>query len=100
MQLPDVILFASVFCASAVLGAVLGFLCRGRFILTVVLSLIASIVFFAMLEWKLGSPGEWSSEYPIVSSAYLAAPFGVLVLGPTLMAAVFVTRWWMRRKTI
>jgi hypothetical protein len=82
--------FGAVFLVSAVAGALLGVLCRGRIVITIVLGLILSLVLFAAFEWKFGSPEEWSWQSPITSSVYLFAPFVVLVATPTVLAALIV----------
>ena len=97
MTLSSIAFFAAVFCVSAVIGAVLGIFCRGRVVDTVALSLLVSLLFFAALEWRFGSPEEWSWQYPLTSSAYLVGPFVALVAAPTVLAALVVGRWWMRR---
>jgi hypothetical protein len=98
MTLSSIAFFVGIFCISAVIGALLGIVCRGRVALTVLLSLVVSLLFFASLEWQFGSPEEWSWGDPITSSAYLLGPFAALVAAPTVLAAVFVGRWWLRRK--
>jgi hypothetical protein len=96
----DIAFFAAVFCISGVIGAALGILCRGHIVRTVVFSLLVSLLFFAALEWRFGSPEEWSWQYPIASSAYLVGPFVALVAAPTALAALVVGRWWVRRQVI
>ena len=96
----DIGFFAIVVCTSAFIGSLLGLFCRGRMPLTVLVSLLVSALLFVALEWRFGSPEEWSSQYPLTSVAYLVAPFLLLVATPTVAAAVFVGRWCLRRKVI
>jgi hypothetical protein len=88
----DIGFFATVVCISAFIGSLLGLFCRGRMPLTVLVGLLVSALLFVALEWRFGSPQEWSSQYPLTSVAYLATP--------TVAAAVFVGRWCLRRKVI
>jgi hypothetical protein len=100
MTLRNVTLFVAVFCISAVMGALLGILCRGRVVFAVALSVTASILLFAAIEWRFGSPEEWSWQFPITSLAYLFAPFVIFVAAPAVGAALFITRRRIRRKVI
>jgi hypothetical protein len=95
----DLGFFAVVVCISAVMGALLAILCRGRARLIAVCGIVASLGFFATLEWKFGSPEEWSWKYPITSLAYLFEPFLILVAAPALGAALLVGRWMVRRRS-
>ena len=96
----DIGFFAAVVCGSALTGAVLGVVCRGRPRLSVICGVAASIVLFVILEWRSGSPQEWSWQHPIASSAYLFGPFLVLVAVPIVGAALLVGHCVMRRKVI
>jgi hypothetical protein len=100
MTFSSLAFFAAVFLVSAVVGSMLGLLCRGRVGITIVFGLVASLLVFAAFEWKFGSPEEWSWQSPITSSVYLIGPFAVLVARPTLLAALLVGRCIMRRKVI
>ena len=100
MTLNSIAFFVGIFCISTVIGALLGIFCRGRVALTLFLSLVLSLSFFAALEWRFGIPEEWSWRDPITSSAYLVGPFAALVAAPTILAALFVGRWWLRHKVI
>ena len=100
MTLRDIGLFVTVFCVAAVMGALLGILCRGRVALAVVLSVIASILLFAAVEWRFGSPEEWSWQFPITSAAYFFLPFVILIAAPAVGVALFITRRRIRRKVI
>jgi hypothetical protein len=92
--------FSVVVCFSALVGSLLGLFCRGRIVLSIMLGLLVSALVFAALEWRFGSPEEWSWQYPLTSVTYLVAPFLLLVATPTVAAAVFVGRWCLRRKVI
>ena len=92
--------FGAVFLISAVAGSLLGLLCRGRVVITILVGLVVSLLLFAAFEWKFGSPEEWSWQSPITSSVYLIGPFAVLVATPTLLTALIVGRCVMRRKLI
>ncbi len=96
----DIGLFAVIVCVSAVVGVILGIVCRGRSVATVVCSALASLLLFAALEWRFGAPEEWSWQHPIASSAYLFGPFLMLVAAPLVGAALLISRWVMRRKVI
>jgi len=85
--------FAIIFCVSAVIGALLGILCGGREAISIVCSFVASLLFFAVLEWQVASPGVWSPQHPITSLAYLFGPFLVLAAFPSVVAALVVSRW-------
>jgi len=86
--------------ASAILGAVVGFIFRGRIVAQLIASVIVSIAFFAVLEWRLGGSDEWSWRYPSTSLAYLFVPAVLLIGAPTLFAALLVGRLCMRHKSI
>ena len=86
--------------ASAILGAVVGLIFRGRIVAQIIASVIVSIAFSAVLEWRLGGPGEWSWRYPITSLAYLFAPAVLFIGAPILFAALLVGRLCMRHKSI
>ena len=86
--------------ASAVLGAIIGFLFRGRVLLQVIASSITSVAFFVVLEWRFGDPTEWSWHDPFTSGAYLVGPAAFLIVAPTVLAAIFVGQLCVRRKSI
>jgi len=96
----DVAFFAAIACVSAIVGVILGVVCRGRSAVTIVFSGLTSLLLFVALEWKVGAPEEWSWQHPIASSAYFFGPFLLLVAGPLILAALLVSRWVMRRKVI
>jgi hypothetical protein len=96
----DIGFFAAIVCVSAVVGVILGFVFRGRSVVTVVCSVLASLLLFATLEWRFGAPEEWSWQQPIASSAYLFGPFLILVAAPLVGVALLVGRCVMRRKVI
>jgi hypothetical protein len=91
---------AGTFCISAVMGALIGFVCRGRPKISIVCSVIAGLALFVALELHFGSADEWSWQHPIASGAYLLGPFLILVAVPSTAAALLVSRWMMRRKLI
>lgn len=97
MTLRDIRFLAVVVCLSAVMGVLLGVLCRGRTGLAVASSVVISLLFFTALEWRFGSPEEWPWQSPIVNSAYLFGPFLILIAAPTIVAAVLAGRWGRRR---
>jgi len=96
----DIGFFAAIFCSSAVVGVILGFVCRGRSVVTIIYSVVTSLLLFTTLEWRFGAPEEWSWHHPIASSAYLFGPFLILVAAPPVGAAVVVGRCVMRRNVI
>jgi|SRR5439155_22275474 len=100
MTFSSLAFFGAVFFVSAVVGSFLGLLCRGHVVITILLGLVTSLLVSAAFEWKFGSPEEWSRQDPITSSVYLIGPFAVLVATPTLLAALLIGRWVMRRKVI
>jgi hypothetical protein len=59
--------------ASAILGAIIGFVFRKHLFGQVTVSIVVSTAFFAVLEWHWGDSGEWSWRDPITSAAYLVA---------------------------
>jgi hypothetical protein len=71
-------------------GGVIGFVCRGRIPLQLCLSALISIAYFGVLEWRIGSPGEWSWTYPIASAMYLFGPFLILFFAPTFFVSLAV----------
>jgi hypothetical protein len=99
MTPPDIGFLIVVACISTIMGVFLGILCRGRGGLTVVCGVVASVLLFAGLEWRFGSPEEWSWEYPITSLAYLFGPFVILVVAPSLGAALLAGHWIRRRQS-
>jgi hypothetical protein len=96
----DVVFFTAIASVSAIVGIILGIVCRGRSAVTIVSSGLTSLLLFVALEWTFGAPEEWSWQHPIASSAYLFGPFLLLVAGPLVIAALLVSRWVMRRKVI
>ena len=96
----DISFFAAIVCVSAVVGVILGIVCRGRSVATVGCSVLASLLLFAALEWRFGAPEEWSWQHPISSSAYLFGAFLILVATPLLGAALLVSHCVTRHKVI
>jgi hypothetical protein len=96
----DSAFLAGTVCVSAIIGVIVGVVCRGRSVVTAVCSGLTSLLLFAALEWRFGAPEEWSWQHPIVSSAYLFGPFVILVAAPLVGAALLISRWVMRRKVI
>jgi hypothetical protein len=93
-------LFAVIVCFSAVIGVILGIVCRGCSFIAVVCSALASLLLFAAFEWRFGAPEEWSWQHLVASSAYLFGPFVILVAAPVVGAALLISRWVLRRKVI
>jgi hypothetical protein len=82
----------------AILGAVVGYLCRGRVGLEIFLSFVVSLAYGVCLEWT--SPlrsQEWSWQNPIESAMYLVGPFVYFLFVPAVIAALLVGRWSQRR---
>ena len=100
MSLHALIFFGGVFLASILLGGIVGFTMRRRLAVAVGCSAFLSILFFAALEWRFGSPDEWSWQQPLVALAYLFGPFVFLVGAPTALSALLVGRWCTRRENI
>jgi hypothetical protein len=97
VTLSGIAFFATIFAISALIGTVLGIICRGRVVPTVLAVMFSSVLFFVLLEWKFGSADEWSWQYPIQSAAYLIGPFGFLVVAPMLLSAMYIGPWIGRR---
>jgi hypothetical protein len=77
----------------SVAGAAIGFLCRGQTLLQLCLSALISGVYFMVLEWKIGSPEDWSPAYPIVSAMYLFGPFLIPFFAPMFLTSLATSRW-------
>ena len=75
----------------------IGLVCRGRVRLQLLICVAVSIAYFAILEWKIGSPDEWSWTYPIASAAYLFGPFLLLFFAPMFVVSLAVGSWYSRR---
>jgi len=85
--------------ASVLLGAIIGFIFRGRQLHQIIASVLVSIAFVILLEWHLGSP-DWSWRFPITSLAYLFGPAAAFIGAPTMLAALFVGHLCARHKII
>jgi hypothetical protein len=72
------------------MGSLIGLMFRGRKVAQLNVAILASVAYFAILEWKLGDSTEWSWTDPIVSALYLFGPFALFFLAPTLVAAFLV----------
>ena len=72
------------------IGAVIGFFCRGRILLDVVLSIFASLAYYAYVIWKFPDPDVWSWRDPITSAIYQAPWFAVLYFAPTLLVSLAI----------
>jgi hypothetical protein len=83
----------------SLVGALIGLTCRGRVSFQLVICVVVSIAYFAILEWKIGSPDEWSWAYPIVSAAYLFGPFLILFFAPMFVVSCAVGSWLSRKTT-
>jgi Zn-dependent protease with chaperone function len=79
------------FCS--VVGTAIGFLCRRQTLLQLCLSGLISGVYFMILEWKIGSPEEWSRADPIASAMYLFGPFLTLFFAPMFLTSLATSRW-------
>jgi hypothetical protein len=83
--------------ASVVLGAAIGFLCRGRVRLQIATSIPVSGAWFL---WSALSTGTLSIRWPpaeiVNATAYLAVPFLLLFLLPTVITSVVVGQWGKR----
>jgi hypothetical protein len=96
----DIGFFVAVVCVSVLIGTLLGVVCRGRPTSSIICCVVASILLFVIFEWRFGSPEEWSPQEPFASAAYMIGPFVILICAPMILAALFIGRWWMRRKVI
>lgn len=72
------------------IGILIGLIFRRRTVLQICAALVISIVYFAILEWKIGDPDEWSWKHPIASAMYLVVPFFLLFLAPMVVAALVI----------
>ena len=88
-----------IFAAAMLIGAFVGLIFRRRAGLSALVTWGLSVLFFAILEWRLGSAGEWSWQYPFASAAYLFGGYALLLGLPSILTSVLVADWWMRRET-
>lgn len=90
-MLPALLAFAVIAAASALGGAIIGFLCRGRALLEFVASIIVSAAFMIFLQWRAGTlANEWSWEHPFWSLLYLLGPYVLFLLLPMAAMAALV----------
>src|SRR6059058_1181773 len=76
---------------SCAICAIIGFFCRRRILLQLILASAISIFHYAFVLWKFSyDPGIWSWRFPITSAIYQAPWFAVLYLAPTLFSALAV----------
>jgi hypothetical protein len=96
MLLPALILNTLMFVA---LGAVVGFICRGRTAWIVVASLLASLAFYVAEMFYTGLLSiHWSASDYLMASAYQIGPFLAFSFPPCLVSAMLVGRWRNRSR--
>ena len=89
------------FVAFAILGAIIGALFRRQIVLQVILSILTSssvILYFIAREGWLSS--KYSFQEKIDGLQEVAAVYVLFCIGPTVLAALFVSQWVLRRKPI
>ena len=72
------------------IGAVIGFFCRGRLLLEGILATGTSIAYYAFLIWRFPDPDVWSWRYPITSLIYQWPWYAVLYFAPTFVLSALV----------
>jgi hypothetical protein len=76
-------------------GAILGWLCRGRIILALVLSIPASIGWVMLGAWYAGTfSNQFSWQDPGGTVYWIGIPYLLFCLLPTAGAALSVTIYW------
>jgi hypothetical protein len=76
---------------SALLGAIIGLLCRGRALLEFIASIVVSVSFLFGSAWIAGTlSNEWSWEHPMWSVMYHLGPYVLFLLLPTAAMAALV----------
>jgi hypothetical protein len=86
-----------VLCCIAI-GCVLGFVCRQRMVLALLISIPASIGLMTIGAWYVGDfPNQFSFQQPAVTTFWLGPPYLLLFFLPTSGAALLVTIIWRLR---
>jgi hypothetical protein len=80
------------------IGCLVGFICRKRIILALLLSLLASLGWMMLGAWYAGTfSNQFSLEDPAGTVFWLAIPYLLLFFLPTAGAALVVTVIWRLR---
>ena len=84
---------------SAVLGGVVGFICRGHVWREIVTSAVVTTALFLCIQLRAGSISfHWPVADIINGAIYLIIPFIVLFLLPAVMMSVAVGQWGRRNQ--
>jgi hypothetical protein len=85
-----------------VLGAIVGWLCRGRIMLALILSIPASIGWIMLGAWYAATfSNQFSWQDPSGTVYWIGVPYLLFCLLPASGAALFVTIYWRcRRKKV
>jgi hypothetical protein len=80
------------------IGCVVGFLCRRRIILALLLSILASVGWLMLGAWYAGTfSNQFSLQDPGGTLFWLGIPYLLLFVLPTVGAALFVSTVWCCR---
>ena len=79
-----------------IIGAIAGFVFRGRIVLQFTASAIGSFALFALAAWRFANPGEWSAD----NMPYMLGGYNLFFGGPSLLATLVVVLLHARHKTI
>lgn len=92
-------LFFFTIAIAAASGALVGFFCRGRLLLQLLLGVIVSVTNFVVGAWVAGTLSNQISLDDPIGSLYWVGPFYLFfLLLPTLLSAIVVG--WLRRRKI
>ena len=83
--------------ASAVLGGVVGFICRGHIRRQIIVSFAVIAILFLCVQLIAGTISfHWAVADIINGAVYLIVPFILLFLLPAVMVSVVVGQWGRR----
>jgi hypothetical protein len=86
------VILGSVFSAFFLLGIVIGVLFRNRQTMYLPVGMAASLLGYALLEWAVGGPDEWSWRHPIASLLYQGGPIVFTCIMPMFFGIGFGRR--------
>ena len=81
-----------------VIGALIGFFCRGRILLQLTLAFIISSLFYAFAIWRFPDPNIWSWRDPITSAVYQLPWFATVYLAPTFFVSLVIGKLRARHR--
>ena len=91
--------FASAVAVSATLGAIIGFFCRGRVVLQLLLSVVVSVLHLVVGAWIAGTLSDQISlSDPIGTLGGTGVLYGWFLLLPTALSSIVVG--WLRRRKL